>query len=319
MTTNSNNRTSHSRRSVDDLEHPGGPSKDDYEAELAALQLQLLRIQCAYRAQGRRAMIAFEGTDAAGKGGAIRRMTARLDPRGVKVHAVGAPTPAEQGRHYLYRFWRELPAPGQLVVFDRTWYGRVLVERVEGFCDEDAWRRGYDEINAFEKMLADDGAVLIKVLLCISRGEQLERFADRLHDPLKRWKFTREDLRNRKRWDDYVCAFDEMLAHTDTPHAPWFVVGANTKRHARLATLRAVTQRLSADVDLTAPLVPHELIREATAALGLPLPPDVAPGVVEDHGDAPAKQGNKRKDKKRKDKKRKDRKRKDKKRKNDRA
>jgi len=277
MTKNSKNGKQTSRRSVDDLEHPSGPSKDKYEAELAELQLQMLRIQCAYRAQGRRAVIAFEGTDAAGKGGAIRRMTARLDPRGVKVHAVGAPTKEEQGRHYLYRFWRELPVPGQLAVFDRSWYGRVLVERVEGFCKEDAWRRAYDEINAFEKMLVDDGAVLIKVLLCIGRGEQLERFADRLHDPVKRWKFTRDDLRNRNRWDDYVSAFDDMLARTDTADAPWVVVGANSKRHARLATLRAVTDRLSADVDLTAPLAPHELIREGTASLGLPLPPDVAP------------------------------------------
>lgn len=304
MTRNSKSRKSNSRRSVDDLEHPSGPSKDEYEAELADLQLQLLRIQCAYRAQGRRAVLAFEGTDAAGKGGAIRRMTARLDPRGVKVHAIGAPTKAEQGRHYLYRFWRELPVPGQIAVFDRSWYGRVLVERVEGFCKEDAWRRAYDEINAFEKMLADDGAVLIKVLLCIDRGEQLERFADRLQDPVKRWKFTRDDLRNRNRWDEYISAFDEMLARTDTPVAPWVVVGANTKRHARLATLRAVIGRLSADVDLTAPLAPHDLVRDATAALGLPLPPDVAPADPTKAGSTLAEvQSQKRKKKKKKDRK----------------
>ncbi len=266
-----------SGRSVDDLEHPEGPSKDDYEKELAHLQLQMLRIQAAYRAQKRRAILAFEGTDAAGKGGTIRRMGALLDPRGIKVHAVGAPTPQEQGRHYLYRFWRELPLPGQITVFDRSWYGRVLVERVEGFCNESAWRRAYDEINSFERMLVDDGAVVVKVLLCISRGEQLERYADRLHNPVKRWKFTRDDLRNRRRWNDYVEAFDDMLEHTNTEHAPWIVVGANAKRHARLAALRAITQRLSNDVDLTAPLVPHELIREATAALGLALPPDVGP------------------------------------------
>lgn len=302
MTKNPKSRKSNSRRSVDDLEHPSGPSKEEYEAELADLQLQLLRIQCAYRAQGRRAILAFEGTDAAGKGGAIRRMTARLDPRGVKVHAVGAPTKAEQGRHYLYRFWRELPVPGQIAVFDRTWYGRVLVERVEGFCEKDAWRRAYDEINAFEKMLVDDGAVLIKVLLCIDRGEQLERFADRLHDPVKRWKFTRDDLRNRNRWDDYVSAFDNMVARTDTPHAPWVVIGANTKRHARLATLRAVIQRLSTDVDLTAPLAPHGLVRDATVALGLPLPPDIAPAQRAEDGSAP-KNDEPKKEKKKKDRK----------------
>lgn len=283
------------RRSVEALEHPSGPSKDDYEAELEALQTKMLRIQAAYRAQGRRVVLAFEGSDAAGKGGAIRRLTALLDPRGVNVHAVGAPTPDEQGRHYLYRFWRDLPVPGHIAIFDRSWYGRVLVERVEGFCDKAAWSRAYDEINAFEKMLVDDGAVVLKVLLCIDRGEQLERFADRLHDPVKRWKFTRDDLRNRKRWDAYVEAFDDMLERTDTAHAPWVVVGANTKRHARLAVLRAVTERLSDGVDLTAPLVPHDLVREATAALGLPLPPDVAP-------DASSKPDKKRKKDKKKSK-----------------
>ena len=265
------------KKSVDELQHPEAPPKPEYEAELANLQLDMLRIQAAYRAQGRRAIIAFEGTDAAGKGGTIRRMTALLDPRGINVHAVGAPTSAEQGRHYLYRFWRDLPAPGRLAVFDRTWYGRVLVERVEGFCEPSAWKRAYDEINAFERMLVDDGAALVKVLLCIDKREQLERFADRLHSPVKRWKFTRDDIRNRRRWDDYVAAFDEMLERTDTKEAPWVVIGANNKRHARLATLRAVTKHLSTGVDLTAPLVPHDLVREATAALGLALPPDIAP------------------------------------------
>ena len=199
-------------KSVDALEHPEGPPKAEYAAELAALQLKMLRIQAAYRAQGRRAILAFEGSDAAGKGGTIRRMTALLDPRGLHVHAVGAPTPQEQGRHYLYRFWRDLPVPGHIAIFDRSWYGRVLVERVEGYCDEAAWARAYAEINAFEQQLVDDGAALVKVLLCISKGEQLERFADRLQSPVKRWKFTRDDLRNRKRWDDYVRAFDDMVA-----------------------------------------------------------------------------------------------------------
>lgn len=264
-------------KSVDALEHPEGPPKAEYEAELAALQLKMLRIQAAYRAQRRRAILAFEGSDAAGKGGTIRRMTALLDPRGLHVHAVGAPTPQEQGRHYLYRFWRDLPIPGHIAIFDRSWYGRVLVERVEGYCDEAAWRRAYGEINAFEQQLVDDGAALVKVLLCISKGEQHERFADRLQSPVKRWKFTRDDLRNRRRWDDYVSAFDDMVEKTNTGHAPWTVIGANSKRHARLSALRAVTDHLSKGVDLTAPLAPHDLVRDATAALGLPLPPDIAP------------------------------------------
>ncbi|MEM6293925.1 MAG: polyphosphate kinase [Myxococcota bacterium] len=262
---------------LEDLDHPAAPSKKDYEARLEALQLQMLRIQAAYRAQKRRAVIAMEGSDAAGKGGAIRRLTALLDPRGVNVVAVGAPTPAEQGRHYLYRFWRDLPVPGTITIFDRSWYGRVLVERVEGFCEEAAWKRAYSEINAFEEMLVADGAPVVKLLLHITQGEQLQRFADRLADPVKRWKFTRDDLRNRKQWGAYAEAFEDMLAKTHTKKAPWTVVSANAKRHARLAVLEAVTQRLAEGVDLSAPLAPHDLVREATTALGLPLPPDIAP------------------------------------------
>ncbi len=266
-----------SRIKLEDLDHPAAPSKKEYEARLEALQLRMLRIQAAYRAQKRRAVIAMEGSDAAGKGGAIRRLTALLDPRGVNVVAVGAPTPLEQGRHYLYRFWRDLPVPGTITIFDRSWYGRVLVERVEGFCDKAAWKRAYAEINAFEDMLVADGAPVVKLLLHITQGEQLERFADRLADPVKRWKFTRDDLRNRKRWGPYTEAFEDMLAKTSTAHAPWTVVPANEKRHARLAVLEAVTQTLSKGVDLSAPLAPHALVRNATSALGLPLPPDVAP------------------------------------------
>lgn len=301
-------------KSVDALEHPEGPPKAEYEAELATLQLKMLRIQAAYRAQGRRAILAFEGSDAAGKGGTIRRLTALLDPRGLHVHAVGAPTPQEQGRHYLYRFWRELPVPGHIAIFDRSWYGRVLVERVEGFCDRAAWARAYDEINAFEQQLVDDGAALVKVLLCISKGEQLERFADRLQSPVKRWKFTRDDLRNRKRWDDYVQAMDDMVEKTHTRHAPWIVIGANSKRHARLTALRAITDHLSKGVDLTAPLAPHDLVRDASAALGLPLPPDVAPA-GDGSADAPAEPDSKQRKPSKGDKKKSDKKKGDKKKK----
>ncbi len=262
---------------LEQLEHPKPPSKKEYEQQLEALQLQMLRIQAAYRAQKRRALIVLEGTDAAGKGGAIRRMTALLDPRSISVIAIGAPTPQEQGRHYLYRFWQQLPVPGHITVFDRSWYGRVLVERVEGFCSQEAWSRAYDEINAFEKMLTDDGAAVVKLLLHITPDEQLERFADRLHNPVKRWKFTAEDLRNRRRWDANTEAFEDMLERTSTRCAPWTVIGANSKQHARLRALEAVTQQLAHGVSLTAPLAPHDLVRDASAVLGLPLPPDIAP------------------------------------------
>ena len=242
----------------------------EYEAQLARRQHELKELSLAYRAHQRRAVVVFEGWDAAGKGGIIRRLGWPLDPRGFKVWPIAAPTPEEKGQPYLYRFWRRLPYPGQLVVFDRSWYGRVLVERVEGYAAAAEWRRAYAEINDFERLLADDGIRVVKIFLHITPQEQLKRFRARLNDPLKRWKLSPEDLRNRERWAEYEAAIDDMFRRTSTVAHPWHVVAANDKRYARLAALGLVVRHLAKGVDLTPPGLDPEFARRAGAALGLP-------------------------------------------------
>lgn len=214
--------------------------KPVYEDQLKALQSDLMVLHNALMAEKRRAIIVFEGWDAAGKGGAIKRLTARWDPRGYKVWPVAAPDAHERARHYLYRFWKRLPANGEGAIFDRSWYGRVLVERVEGFCDEPAWQRAYDEICQFEKTLVDNGARIIKFFLHVSPQEQAERFLDRLDVPHKRWKITEDDFRNRAKRPDYTAAIEDMLAKTHTDHAPWVVVPGDHKRFSRVAVLSAI-------------------------------------------------------------------------------
>ncbi len=172
-------------------------------------------------------VVVYEGWDAAGKGGSIKRLTQRLDPRLFSVYGIAKPTQDELDHHYLWRFWSKLPVRGNMVIFDRSWYGRVLVERIEGFATEPEWQRAYDEINAFEKMLSDDGAVIVKFWLHISSEEQLYRFERRLQDPAKRWKMNEEDWRNRAKWDQYETAVEDMLARTNQPCAPWTVIEGN--------------------------------------------------------------------------------------------
>ena len=242
----------------------------EYDAKLSRRQHDLKEISLAYRAQGQRAVVVFEGWDAAGKGGIIRRLGWPLDPRGFKVWPIAAPLPDEQGQPYLYRFWRRLPYPGQLVVFDRSWYGRVLVERVEGFASEAEWRRAYAEINDFERLLADDGIRLVKIFLHITPQEQLKRFRARLHDPLKRWKLSPEDLRNRARWPEYETAIEEMFRSTSTVAHPWHAIPANDKRYARLAALGLVVKQLATGVDLNPGDLDPEFARRAHDVLGLP-------------------------------------------------
>lgn len=222
-------------------------SKADYKRLLKSWQLDLLTLQQTYLRGGGRAIVNVEGMDAAGKGGAVRRLVERLDPRGYKVYRIGAPDPRDQARHYLYRFWQRIPGPGELVIFDRSWYGRVLVERVEGLARPAEWRRAYREINDLERMLVDDGVVLCKLWFQIDADEQLRRFEERLEDPFKRWKMSDEDWRNRARWDEYIAAAEEMFRQTDTEHAPWTRIAANHKRHARLVALRTVTEALLAE------------------------------------------------------------------------
>jgi PPK2 family polyphosphate:nucleotide phosphotransferase len=209
-------------------------SKKAYKQRTKENQVRLVKLQRDLIKRKLPVVVVFEGWDAAGKGGTIHRMVHNLDPRIYRVHAISKPTPIELAHHYLWRFWTRLPERGELAVFDRSWYGRVMVERVEGFAQEPEWRRAYDEINHFEKALADDGHLIIKFFLHISKDEQKRRFESREKNPLKQWKMNAEDYRNRKRWDDYATAVDEMFAKTHTRHAPWILVPANDKRLARM-------------------------------------------------------------------------------------
>jgi polyphosphate kinase 2 (PPK2 family) len=205
--------------------------------------------------------VLFEGWDASGKGGAIKRLIAPLDARHVRVKQFAAPTPDEKRHHYLHRFVSALPGWGGMAVLDRTWYGRVLVERVEGFATEEQWRRSYREIDDFERMLGDDGMIVVKFFLHISEAEQLKRFEARRNDPLKSWKLTDEDWRNRGKRPAYEAALEEMFERTDTDRAPWRIVPAESKRYARVHVMREV---ISA-------------IEEGSAHHGFPLPEPLEP------------------------------------------
>jgi len=225
----------------------------DYERRLGDLQETLQRIQQAYLGTQNRAVIALEGWDTAGKGGVVRRLGWALDPRSFKVAAIAAPGEREKSLHYLQRFWERLPQHGQIVAFDRSWYGRVLVERVEGFASAAEWRRGYKEINEFEGMLLDDGVRLVKLFMHITPDEQMRRFHKRLTDPLKRWKLSYEDFRNRGRWKDYAA-------------------------YGRLAALRIIADRLSKNVSLEPRPLDPKVIEAAEHLLGIRLPPAQASG-----------------------------------------
>lgn len=219
-----------------------------YSATLKQLQARLHLLGLALYQRKRPAILVFEGWDAAGKGGAIQRLTAELDPRAYIVHAIAAPAGDDKLRHYLYRFWRRLPPRGQFGIFDRSWYGRVLVERVEGFARPEEWRRAYAEINEFERQLTDFGAIICKFWLHVSPEEQLRRFQERQTVPYKAWKLTDEDWRNREKWPLYSAAADEMLLRTSTPTAPWTVVESEDKRYGRLKVLHTVVQRLESEL-----------------------------------------------------------------------
>ena len=189
-------------------------------------------------------VIAYEGWDAAGKGGNINRLASALDPRGCEVLPIASPTPDELHRQYLWRFWTRLPKTGHIAIFDRSWYGRVMVERLEGFCTEDDWKRAYDEINEFERELTDAGTVVLKFWVQIDKDTQLQRFQDRENTPEKRWKITDEDWRNREKWDAYEVAINEMLQKTNTRNAPWIILESVDKRYARIKAMEAVIHAL---------------------------------------------------------------------------
>lgn len=240
----------------------------EYEQRLGKLQRKLLAIQQAYLRDRRRAIVVFEGWDASGKGGAIQRLTERLDPRRCKVWPIAAPTAEEQGRHYLYRFWQRLPEPGTIAVFDRSWYGRVLVERVDGLIAARDWKRAYKEINEFENILVDDGVRLIKIFLHIGAKEQLRRFAERIAAPHKRWKIALDDFHAHGKRKAYKNAYEDMFDRTSTANARWHVIPADHKWHARVTALEIVVAELSRGVDLSPMELDPALLREARKVLG---------------------------------------------------
>lgn len=219
--------------------------KEKLDDEIKDLQVTMVKIQQALFHRKERVIVIFEGFDAAGKGGTIRAVTEKLDPRSFKVVPIAAPKKSEQGKHWLYRFWRKLPAPGNITIFDRSWYGRVLVEKVEELTSANRIEEAYDEVNEFEATLHRDGIILIKIFLAVTKDEQLKRFEERLTDPLKSWKITEADIRARKHWNKYVSAVDEFLDNNDTKKAPWHLIQSNAKRFARREALKVITKQLS--------------------------------------------------------------------------
>ena len=234
-----------------------------YEDELSQWQGRLSELLRDPRFKGRSLLCAFEGADAAGKGGAIRRIGAALDARQYQVIPVAAPTEEERAQPYLWRFWRHIPRQGQVAIFDRTWYGRVLVERVEGFCSENDWLRAYTEINDFEHELAGSGVIVAKFWLQISQQEQLKRFKAREQIAFKRFKITQEDWRNREKWDAYQQAICDMVERTSTGNAPWTLVEANDKNYARVKILRTLCERIEAELDGRGPKDSKALSKKA--------------------------------------------------------
>lgn len=224
-------------------------TKEEYKIRLKAMQKKLRKLHNRIYRMRIPVIIAYEGWDAAGKGGNIRRLSGALDPRGFEVHPIASPEPHEKARHYLWRFYHRLPKDGHIAIFDRSWYGRVMVERLEGFCSENDWKRAYNEINEFEKELSDWGAVVIKFWVHIDKETQLARFTERENTPEKQWKITEEDWRNREKWDAYEQAVDEMIARTSTENAPWFIIQSNNKYYARIQAIELVIREIEKRIE----------------------------------------------------------------------
>ncbi len=218
--------------------------EEAYEKQLKKLRKRLQKLHNEVYRKKVPVVIVYEGWDAAGKGGNIKRLTSGLDPRGYEVQPIASPTPDELSRHYLWRFWKRLPKTGHITVFDRSWYGRVMVERLEGFCSENDWLRAYDEMNEFERELTDSGMVVLKFWVQIDNKTQLERFTLRQNTPEKQWKITDEDWRNREKWNLYESAVNEMLAKTSTKNAPWYILESVDKRYARIKALKIVIEAI---------------------------------------------------------------------------
>lgn len=255
--------------SIDLYNYEAGEKYDgDYAEDLADLQKQLAEQQSLHILHKCRTLIVFEGWDAAGKGGAIKRLTANMDPRYFEVFPVSAPTLEEKDKHFLWRFWNKLPRSEEIHILDRSHYGRVLVERVEEFCTEVEWRRGYDEINEFESQQVEIGTKLIKIFLHVTQSAQDEILKERLEEPAKRWKVTADDFRNRAKRDAYLAAYAEMFAQTNTRWAPWTVIDGNNQKAARIAVLRHILNELKSHVPQEFPVVTDEIAELAKAAFG---------------------------------------------------
>jgi AMP-polyphosphate phosphotransferase len=245
--------------------HHGG----DYEQDLTALQKRLDRILVAHIVHQRRSVIMLEGWDAAGKGGIIQRLAGEWDQRHYEVWPIGPPTAQEKAHNFLWRFRQRLPERGEIVVFDRSWYGRVLVERVEGFASEAEWRSAYDEINRFEAGLANDGITLVKLFVHVTQETQDRRLRERVTNPWKRWKIGPDDFRNRDRRQDYLDAMGEMFLRTDTAEHPWHVIDGNRKKAARIAALSVIADRLEAALPMEAPALDPQVAALAIRDLGM--------------------------------------------------
>lgn len=252
-----------------DIKEFPSKSRKEYQSATGELSFELLQLQRAYHLNKKRAVIVLEGTDSSGKGGAIKRISEFLDPRGLKVWPISAPTEKELGQHYLQRFWKRLPDEGTWAVFDRSWYGRVLVERVEQLIDVPVWQRAYEEINEFENMLVDDGIPVIKIFLHITEEEQKKRFRDRLCNPSKRFKITLDDFKAHKKWNEYQQAMQDMLDDTHTQKAPWHVIPANSKPYARLQVIKTLLKVLGENVDYAKiSLINDAILKEAEKLWG---------------------------------------------------
>lgn len=221
-------------------------TREEYKEQLSELQNKIATLHGEFYRRRIPVVIGFEGWDAGGKGGAIKRLTAKMDPRGYRVHPTSAANDIEKVHHYLWRFWNNIPKDGHIAIFDRTWYGRVMVERIEGFCTREEWQRAYQEINDMEQQLVQHGTVVLKFWIQIDRDEQERRFRERMENPEKQWKITDEDWRNREKWDIYEKVVDEMLVRTSTTYAPWTIVEGNSKYYARIKILQTVVDAMEA-------------------------------------------------------------------------
>lgn len=224
-------------------------SNKEYKQKLDSLQKKMEILHSELYRLRIPVVICFEGWDAGGKGGAIKRLTSHMDPRGYEVNPTASPNDTEKAHHYLWRFWNNMPKAGHIAIFDRTWYGRVMVERIEGFCSEAEWKRAYQEINEMEEHLTNSGCIVLKFWLHIDRDEQERRFKERMENPAKQWKITDEDWRNREKWDEYEKAVDEMLVRTSTTYAPWEIVEANSKYYARVKVLKTVVEAMEKEIE----------------------------------------------------------------------